>query len=74
MIVLDRVPGIHYSMQFWKDQGATIRALINLGSKVNAMPPVYAKQLGLQVQKTDIEAQKIDSSLLRIFGIVIAGF
>ena len=38
------------------------------------MTPAYAKQLGLQVRKTNIEAQKIDGSLLRTFGIVIADF
>ena len=36
VIVLDRMPCIRYSVQFWKDQGATIWALINSGSKVNA--------------------------------------
>ena len=74
VIVLDRVPYIHYPVQFRKDKGATIWALINSGSKVNAMTPAYAKQLDLQVRKTDVGAQKIDSSLLRTFGMVIAGF
>ena len=43
VIVLDRVPCIHYPMQFRKNKGATIWALINSSSKVNAMTPVYAK-------------------------------
>ena len=38
------------------------------------MTPAYAKQLKLQVWKTDVGAQKIDGSLLRTFGMVIAGF
>ena len=38
------------------------------------MTPAYAKQLGFQVQKTDIGAQKTDGSLLRTFEIVIASF
>ena len=38
------------------------------------MTPAYAKQLDLQVRKTDFRAQKIDGSLLRTFGKVIAGF
>ena len=38
------------------------------------MTPAYAKQLGLQVQKIDVRAQKIDGSLLRIFRMVIASF
>ena len=38
------------------------------------MALAYAKQLGLEVQKTDVGAQKIDNSLLQTFGMVIAGF
>ena len=73
-VILDQVLYIHYPMQFRKDKRATIWALIDLNSKVNAITLVYIKQLGLQVRKTDVEAQKIDSSLLRTFGLVIAGF
>ena len=73
-MILNQVPCIYYPMQFWKDKGVTIQALIDLGSKVNAMTPAYTKQLGFQVQKTDVEAQKIDESLLRTFEMVIAGF
>ena len=47
LIVLDQVPCIQYPVQFQKDQGTTIWALIDLSSKVNAMTPAYAKQLGL---------------------------
>ena len=61
-------------MQFQKDKRATIWVLINSSSKVNAMTPAYAKQLGFQVQKTDVEAQKIDGSSIRTFEMVIAGF
>ena len=73
VIVLDRVPCIYYSVQFQKDK-ATIQALINSGSKFNAITPAYAKQLGLQTQKTDVKAQKIDKSSLNTFGMVIASF
>ena len=38
------------------------------------MTLVYAKQLGFQVQKTDVGAQKIDGSLLQTFAMVIASF
>ena len=38
------------------------------------MTPAYAIQLGFQVLKTDVGAQKMNSSLLRTFGMVIAGF
>ena len=73
-VILDRVPYIHYLVQFQKDKRATIRALIDSDSKVNAMTPAYSKQLGFQIQKTDVKAQKIDGSLLRTFEMVIAGF
>ena len=38
------------------------------------MTLIYAKQLGLWTQKTEVRAQKINGSLLRTFGMVIAGF
>ena len=73
-VILDRMPCIHYPVQFQKDKGVIIWALINLGSKVNAMTPTYAKQLGFQVQKTNVGAQKIDSLLLQTFKMIIADF
>ena len=42
-VILDQVPCIHYPVQFRKDKGATIQALIDSNSKVNAMTPAYAK-------------------------------
>ena len=74
VIVPNRLPCIYYLVQFQKDHKATIWALIDLASKVNAMTLAYAKQLGLQVQKTEVEVQKIDDSLFRTFGMVIASF
>ena len=38
------------------------------------MTPAYAKKLGLQTQKTNVEAQKNDGSSLDTFEMVIAGF
>ena len=73
-MILDRMPCMHYPVPFWKDKGATSRALIDLGSKVIAMTLAYAKKLGFQVRKTDFRAQKIDGSLLWTFRMVIAGF
>ena len=55
-MIQDRVPYIHYPVQFRKDKGATIQVLIDSGSKVNAITMVYAKQLNLQIQKTDVGA------------------
>ena len=55
-VILDQVACIYYPVQFRKNKRATIWALIDLGSKVNTMTPAYAKQLGLQVQRTDVGA------------------
>ena len=73
-VILDQVPYMYYLVQFQKDKEATIWAVIDSGSKINTMTPVYANKLGLQTWKIDVRAQKIDESSLNIFGIVIAGF
>ena len=38
------------------------------------MSPTYAKRLGLKTQKTNVGAQKNDSSALKTFRMVIADF
>ena len=68
---LERVPCIHYPVQFKWD---TAQALINLGSEVNAIHLTFAKQLGLPVRPTDIRAQKIDDTTLNTYGMVVAAF
>ena len=73
-VILDQVSYIYYLVQFQKDKGETIQALIDSGNEINAMTLAYAKQLGLRNRKTDVEAQKIDGWSLNTFGIVIAGF
>ena len=72
-VILDRVSCIYYPVQFQKDK-EVIRALIDSGSKLNAMTPAYAFKLGLRIQKTDVSAQKINGSSLRTFVMIIAGF
>ena len=66
-----RVPCIHYPVRFQEER---VRALLNSGSKVNAMSPAYAKRLDLKTWKTNVGAQKIDVYALETFGIVIANF
>ena len=72
----EQVPCIQYPVQFYqkndKDEDKDVRALIDLGSEVNAMYPAYATKLGLRTRKIDIGAQKIDGSHLDTFGMVIA--
>ena len=55
---LEQVLCIHYLLRFQKDI-AGIRALVDLGSEVNAITLAYIAKLGFKVQKTDIEAQKL---------------
>ena len=72
-MTLERVPCVHYPLRFRKDI-ADVRTLIDSGSEVNAMTPAYASKLGLRVRHTDVGAQKIDSSTLQTFGMVLANF
>ena len=50
------------------------KALIDLGSKINAMTPAYTAKRGLKVRKTDIGAQKIDGSIFDTFEMVLTNF
>ena len=77
-VVLEKVPCIYYPVWFQKDKGQEsqeqVRALLNSGSKVNAMSPAYVEKLCLKTWKTNVRAQKIDGSALEIFEMVIADF
>lgn len=72
-LLLKHIPCFHHPIRFKKDQGK-VRALIDLGSKVNVMTPAYMAILSLKVRTTDVKAQKINSSSLAIYKMVIAGF
>ena len=72
-VTLERVLCIHYPLRFQKET-AGVRALINSSSEVNAITPAYAAKLGLKIRKTDIRAQKIDSSTLDTFEMILASF
>ena len=71
---LDRVSCIYYLVQFRKDKGKDVLALLNSGSEVNAMTLAHMAHLSLKVIVTDVSAQKIDRSSLAIYGMVIASF
>ena len=72
---LERIPCIHYSVQFKKDTSkAQVQALIDSGSEVNAIHPTFAKQLGLPIRPRNVEAQKIDGTTLDTYGMVVAAF
>ena len=72
--LLEKVPCICYSIQFHKDKSKDVLALLNSGSKVNAMTQAYAAHLSLKVRVTNDGAQKIDGSSLGTYGMVIASF
>ena len=49
-----------------------MRAMVDLGGKVNIMHLAYATKLGLRTRKIDVSVQKINGFHLNIFGMVIA--
>ena len=61
---LERVPCIHYPVQFEGTNETQVQALIDSGSEVNAMTPSYASRLVLRARHPNVEAQKNDSSTL----------
>ena len=70
---LTRVPCIRYPVTFRK-KSVSMSALFDSGSKVNAIYPTLARELGLPIRPTDVGAQKIDGTLLDTFGMVVAAF
>ncbi len=69
---LERVPCIWYPVTF-KDQDQT-EALLDSGSKVNAMSQAFAQQLGFKIRKTNVRAQKIDGTTLETYGMIVSTF
>ena len=55
-----RIPCIYYPIQFQEGQGQEsqeqVIALLNSGSKVNAINPTFAQKLGLYIRKTNVRA------------------
>ena len=71
-IVLKHIPYIYYPVQFNKDvYGTQVQALIDSRSGVNTMASAYALKLDLKVHFTNVRTQKIDSSTLKTFGMVL---
>lgn len=71
MAELQNISYIHYLALFGE---FFVKAHINSSSKVNAVLSSFAKNLGLRICKTDEGAQKIYSSRLKTFEMVIASF
>ena len=72
---MKRVFYIHYSVQFRKNVNETqVQALIDLGNEVNAIHPIFVKELGLPIRPINVGAQKIDGSTLDTYGMVVTAF
>lgn len=51
-----------------------MQILSNSGNKVNVINFVYAKKPAFCIRQTNVRAQKIDKSYLKIFQMIIASF
>lgn len=48
--------------------------LLNLGSKVNVIHPIFTKELGLLIRPMDVGSQKIDRITLDTYRMVVVAF
>ncbi len=67
---LEQIPCIWYLVTF-KDH---TEAMLDTKSEVNVMSQAFAYQLGLRIRKTNVEAQKIGGTTLKIYGMVVSTF
>lgn len=49
-------------------------ALFDSKSEVNGIHPTFIKELGLQIRPTNVRAQKINSTILNIYKMVVVAF
>ena len=68
-----RMPCIYYPVWFKKSH-EQVKILLNNSNEINAISPGYIEKLGFKIWKTNIGAQKINSSILETFRIVIIDF
>ena len=66
-------PFIQYSITFRK-KSVPVSALIDSDSEVNAIYLSFAQELGLLIRPINIRTQKIDSTILDIYVIVVTVF
>ena len=71
--IIVRTPCIYYPIRFQEEQ-EQVRALLDSGSKVNAISSVYIEKLDIKTRKINVGAQKIDGFALETFGMVIVDF
>lgn len=71
--ILECILYIYYLVHFQEDQ-VNIKTLIYSDSEINIMYLAYIKKIELSIQNIDIGVQKINSSALAIFDMMIAAF
>lgn len=71
LLALDWGLCVHYLFWFKNNE---VWALINSGSKINAITPTYIAKLSLKIRYINIRAQKIDGSIFKTFEIVLTNF
>lgn len=70
---LEWVLCIYHPMRF-KKKYAKIKVILDSEIELNTITLAYTAKLGLKVQPTNVGAQKIDGSTLKIFGMALASF
>lgn len=65
---------MYYLLYFYKNKKNKLQALINFGSKIHTMTLAYTSKPGFKVRQTNVRAEKINNSILEIFGIVLLSF
>lgn len=73
-VALGKVLYIYFLFCFHKNKNNKIWILINFDNKINAMTPIYIFKLDLKTQHTNVETQKIEDSIFKIFEIVLISF
>ena len=62
--VIDQVLCICYPIKFQNNKNNNVFALFDFKNEAIVVTLAYVAQLGLKLQRTDFDAQKIDKSLL----------
>ena len=70
---LEQISCIWYPITFRK-KSVSMLALLDSGSEVNAIHSIFVRELGLSIRLMHIGAQKIDGTILDIFGMVVIAF
>ena len=68
---LAQVPCIQYLINIKKK---SVSVFLDSGSEINAIHPIFAKEIDLFIRLTDVGALKIDGTMLDTYKIVVAVF